>query len=76
MPLSSFNNRSNQSKHDRSATGFWRPDIDPDDSRGVVTTVGTSRDRRNSSQEDLNPKQSWAPGVNIHKSFQVTSNEV
>ncbi|GFF25117.1 probable cation-transporting ATPase 1 [Aspergillus udagawae] len=61
VPLSSMNGNgkgAHQSKHDRDATQYWRPDVYPHDSRAVVTTVQTSpRGSKSSSQEDLNPKQ-------------------
>ncbi|KAF4216374.1 hypothetical protein CNMCM8980_005283 [Aspergillus fumigatiaffinis] len=73
MPLSSMNGNGNgthQSKHDRDATQYWRPDVYPHESRAVVTTIQTSpRGSKSSSQEDLNPKQEPLHGVNVHKSF-------
>ncbi|EAU35850.1 cation-transporting ATPase 4 [Aspergillus terreus NIH2624] len=75
MPLSSMNG-THPSRQDPSATKFWRPDLDPEDSRGVITTIQTSRTSRNSSQEDLYPRQASLPGVNVHKSFLVTSDEM
>ncbi|KAE8380959.1 hypothetical protein BDV26DRAFT_110369 [Aspergillus bertholletiae] len=77
FPLSSMNgnNGTQQSKNDRAATTFWRPDIDPEDSHAIVTTVHTSASG-NSSQEDLNPKQHPMNGVNVHKSFYVSSNQL
>ncbi|GIC87283.1 ion-transporting P-type ATPase SPF1 [Aspergillus udagawae] len=79
VPLSSMNGNgkgAHQSKHDRDATQYWRPDVYPHDSRAVVTTVQTSpRGSKSSSQEDLNPKQEPLHGVNVHKSFLVSSDE-
>ncbi|KAH1406794.1 hypothetical protein KXW28_000309 [Aspergillus fumigatus] len=73
MPLSSMNGNGNgthQSKLDRDATQYWRPDVYPHESRAVVTTIQTSpRGSKSSSQEDLNPKQEPLHGVNVHKSF-------
>ncbi|KAM0115571.1 hypothetical protein ACP6JC_007860 [Aspergillus fumigatus] len=80
MPLSSMNGNGNgthQSKLDRDATQYWRPDVYPHESRAVVTTIQTSpRGSKSSSQEDLNPKQEPLHGVNVHKSFLVSSDEV
>lgn len=78
MPLSSGNaNGTNRSQHDRNATKYWRPDIDPEDSHGVFTTIHTSNGgSRSSSQADLNPKDNPHEGVNVHKSFYVTADEV
>lgn len=78
MPLSSGNgNFTSRSQHNRQGTEFWRPDIYPDDSQAVVTTVQTERSAsRTSSQADLNPKQHSPQGVNVHKSFLVTSDDV
>lgn len=78
MPLSSGNgNFTSRSQHNHQGTEFWRPDIDPDDSQAVVTTVQTERSAsRTSSQADLNPKQHSPPGVNVHKTFLVTSDDV
>ena len=78
MPLSSMNGpgKHSQSEHTANSTKFWRPDLDPEDARGVITTVQTAQGSRNSSQEDLNPKPSAWNGVNVHKSFVVTSGEV
>lgn len=78
MPLSSGNgNITNRSGHDRNTTKFWRPDIYPDDTHGIVTTVHTSNGGSpSSSQADLNPKQNSPPGVNVHKSFLVTTDAV
>lgn len=76
MPLSSGNHFASRSQHNRHGTSFWRPDVDPDDSHRVVTTVGTERSgSRSSSQADLNPKQSSPNGVNVQKTFFVTSDE-
>ncbi|EAW09939.1 putative integral membrane protein [Aspergillus clavatus NRRL 1] len=79
MPLSSMNGQGNgthQSRSDRGPAPYWRPDVYPQDSHAMVTTVQTSRGSTNSSQEDLNPKQGSLHGVNVHKSFLVTSDEV
>lgn len=79
VPLSSMNGNgtgTHQSKHDRNATQYWRPDVYPSESQGVVTTVQTSpHGSKSSSQEDLNPKQGTLHGVNVHKSFLVTSDD-
>ncbi|GKZ27262.1 hypothetical protein AbraCBS73388_004037 [Aspergillus brasiliensis] len=78
MPLSSMNgpgNHPSRSEHTTNSTKFWRPDINPDDSRAVVTTVQTAQGSPNSSQENLNPKPSAWDGVNVHKSFVVTTGE-
>ncbi|KJK66333.1 P-type ATPase of unknown pump specificity type V [Aspergillus parasiticus SU-1] len=77
VPLSSMNgNGTGQSKNDRAAaTRYWRPDLDPEDSHAIVTTVQTQHSG-NSSQEDLNPKQHPMNGVNVHKSFYVSSDEM
>ncbi|KAL4736301.1 hypothetical protein BDV11DRAFT_194077 [Aspergillus similis] len=72
MPLSSMNG-ARQSRNDQSGNNYWRPDIEPQGSHGVVTTVHGSP---SSSQENLNPKQNSLAGVNVQKSFLVTtSNE-
>lgn len=78
MPLSSGNgNLTGRSQHNRQATRFWRPDIDPSDSRAVITTIETERRNSNSSsQADLNPKQPSLKGVNVQKSFFVTADDV
>lgn len=65
--------------------GYWRPDVDPEDTHAIVT-AGANPDRRkhhrrkstNSSQEDLNPKGQGSAngGVSVQKTFVVTSNEV
>lgn len=74
MPLSSVNaGRSG----DSSAPQYWRPDLDPDDSHTVVTTIHTSNQgSRTSSQEDLNPKWealgTFFQGVNVQKTFYVS----
>ncbi|KAF9893174.1 hypothetical protein FE257_012589 [Aspergillus nanangensis] len=75
MPLSSMNGGTRQSRQERNAAKYWRPDLHPHDSHGITTTIQTSRGSRNSSQEDLNPKQlqGSGPGVNVHKSFLVTA---
>ncbi|KAL4980791.1 hypothetical protein BDW66DRAFT_156502 [Aspergillus desertorum] len=62
MPLSSMNGVL-QSRNDQSGNRYWRPDIDPQGSHGVVTTVHGSP---TSSQENLNPKQNSLGGVNLH----------
>ncbi|PLB33190.1 ion-transporting P-type ATPase SPF1 [Aspergillus candidus] len=73
FPLSSITgNGTFQSKHDRNAPSYWRPDIDRGEHHGVVTTVATSRGSTNSSQENLNPQQnSMTGGVNVHKSAKL-----
>ncbi|KAH8424263.1 uncharacterized protein LDX57_013057 [Aspergillus melleus] len=79
MPLSSMNGNGNgtdTSRLGRAATKYWRPDLNQHDSQGVVTTVQTSTGSRNSSQENLNPKPNTTNGVNVHKSFLVTSDEM
>ena len=70
MPLSSVN----AMRSDPSGPQYWRPDLDPDDSHAVVTTIRTARqDSRTSSQEDLNPKQgAFFSGVNVQKTFFVS----
>lgn len=76
MPLSSVNAiRSNPD-----GPQYWRPDLDPEDSHAVITTIHTSnRGSRTSSQEDLNPKQTdqetFFRGVNVQKTFFVSGNE-
>ncbi|KAJ5288950.1 hypothetical protein N7478_001980 [Penicillium angulare] len=64
---------------DRSGPRYWRPDIDDEDSRAVVTTIHTSNhDSRTSSQENLNPKQghgTFFSGVNVQKTFFVSEEE-
>lgn len=79
MPLSSMNGNGNgtdTSRLGRATTKYWRPDLNQHDSQGVVTTVQTSTGSRNSSQENLNPKPNTTNGVNVHKSFLVTSDEM
>ncbi|KAF7712419.1 Uncharacterized protein PECH_002151 [Penicillium ucsense] len=80
MPLSSVN----ALRSDHSAPRYWRPDLDPEDTRAVVTTIHTSTGKndkgsRTSSQEDLNPKNNdggtFFQGVNVHKTFYVSGNE-
>lgn len=69
-------NGTGQSKNDRAAaTRYWRPDLESEDSHAIVTTVQTQHSG-NSSQEDLNPKQHPMNGVNVHKSFYVSSDEM
>ncbi|KAL2003843.1 hypothetical protein VTN02DRAFT_2060 [Thermoascus thermophilus] len=66
--------------------GYWRPDVDPEDTHAIVT-AGANPDRRkhhhrrrstNSSQEDLNPKGQGSAngGVSVQKTFVVISNNV
>ncbi|KAL2861150.1 putative integral membrane protein [Aspergillus lucknowensis] len=74
MPLSSMNGPYN-SRHDQAANRYWRPDLGAQDSHGVVTTVQTSRGSPSSSQEDLNPKKSSVAGVNVQKTFLVTTDD-
>ncbi|KAI9934333.1 hypothetical protein ASPWEDRAFT_170040 [Aspergillus wentii DTO 134E9] len=76
FPLSSMERGTKGSKHDPNGTKFWRPDVDPEDSHAVVTTIQTSRGSRNSSQEDLNPRRNSLHGVNVEKTFLVTSDDV
>ncbi|KAJ5475617.1 hypothetical protein N7539_007904 [Penicillium diatomitis] len=78
MPLSSVN----ALRSDHSTPRYWRPDLDPEDTRAVVTTIPTSTVKngsRTSSQEDLNPKNNdggtFFQGVNVHKTFYVSGNE-
>lgn len=73
MPLSSVN----AVRSDPAGPQYWRPDLDPEDSHAVVTTVHTSNQgSRTSSQEDLNPKQgTFFQGVNVQKSFFVSEND-
>ncbi|KAJ5153451.1 uncharacterized protein N7482_009929 [Penicillium canariense] len=73
MPLSSVN----AVRSDPSAPQYWRPDLDPEDSHAVITTVHTSNQgSRSSSQEDLNPKQgTFFRGVNVQKTFFVSESD-
>lgn len=75
MPLSSVN----AIRSDPAGPQYWRPDLDPEDSHAVITTIHTSKPgSRTSSQEDLNPKQpqgSFFRGVNVQKTFFVSGNE-
>ncbi|KAK5673838.1 putative cation-transporting ATPase 1 [Elasticomyces elasticus] len=74
-PLSSMGgNASTQSRHDPNTIHYWRRDLIPENSRAVVVTT---HDSQNSSQESLHPGQSSAypPGVNVHKSFHVSSEQ-
>lgn len=78
MPLSSMNGAGkhpSRSEHTTNSTKFWRPDLNPDDTRAIVTTVQTAQGSPNSSQENLNPKPGAWDGVNVHKSFVVTTDE-
>ncbi|KAL4931049.1 putative integral membrane protein [Aspergillus undulatus] len=76
IPLSSMNGGTYNSRNEKQGNKYWRPDLETQFEHGVTTTIGTSRGSRNSSQEDLNPqpKQSFG-GVNVQKTFFVTSNE-
>ncbi|KAJ5886946.1 uncharacterized protein N7473_009620 [Penicillium subrubescens] len=76
VPLSSVN----AIRSDPAGPQYWRPDLDPEDSHAVITTIHTSnRGSRTSSQEDLNPKQqnqgTFFQGVNVQKTFFVSENE-
>jgi hypothetical protein len=77
MPLSS----ANAIRSDPAGPQYWRPDLDPEDTNAVVTTIHTSnRGSRTSSQEDLNPKHkqdqgTFFRGVNVQKTFFVSENE-
>ena len=76
MPLSSVNaGRSG----DPDAPQYWRPDLDPDNSHAVVTTIHTNQGSRASSQEDLNPNRdgegTFFQGVNVQKTFFVSEDE-
>ncbi|KAJ5692682.1 hypothetical protein N7462_002105 [Penicillium macrosclerotiorum] len=77
VPLSSVN----AVRSDPSGPQYWRPDLDPEDSHAVITTIHTSNQgSRTSSQEDLNPKQgqglgTFFRGVNVQKTFFVSENE-
>ncbi|KAJ5106024.1 hypothetical protein NUU61_003371 [Penicillium alfredii] len=73
VPLSSVSGRS-----DPSGPQFWRPDLDPEHSHAMVTTVHTPATprggSRTSSQEDLNPKHgTFFAGVNVQKTFYVSA---
>ncbi|KAL2834866.1 hypothetical protein BDW59DRAFT_155686 [Aspergillus cavernicola] len=70
MPLSSMNGAFN-SRQEQAANRYWRPDLGgAQDNHGVTTTVQTSRGSRNSSQQDLNPKESSVgAGVNQPQLF-------
>ncbi|KAJ5917930.1 hypothetical protein N7454_010305 [Penicillium verhagenii] len=74
MPLDSINAARSG---DTSGPRYWRPDLDPEDARVVVTTVHTSnQDSRTSSQEDLNPnKGTFFSGVNVQKTFFVSEDD-
>lgn len=74
MPLSSMN-RGFNSRQEQPGNKYWRPDLANQSNQGVTTTIQTSRGSQNSSQEDLNPKQSSFSGVNVQKSFLVTTDE-
>lgn len=75
MPLSSVN----AVRSDPSGPQNWRPDVYPEDSQAIITTIHTSnRGSRTSSQEDLNPKQgqgTFFSGVSVQKSFFMSENE-
>ncbi|KAJ5111522.1 hypothetical protein N7532_002057 [Penicillium argentinense] len=75
VPLSSVN----AVRSDPSGPQYWRPDLDPDDSHAVITTIHTSNQgSRTSSQEDLNPKPghgTFFSGVNVQKTFFVSEHE-
>ncbi|RDW86917.1 putative integral membrane protein [Aspergillus mulundensis] len=71
MPLSSMNG-ARQSRQDQPGR-HWRPDIESQNSHGVVTTVHGSP---NSSRENLNPNQNSLAGVNVQKSFLVTTTRI
>ncbi|PYH32862.1 ion-transporting P-type ATPase SPF1 [Aspergillus neoniger CBS 115656] len=67
MPLSSMNGQhASRSEHTTNSTKFWRPDLNPDDTRAIVTTVQTAQGSPHSSQENLNPKPGAWDGVNLH----------
>lgn len=74
MPLDSVNAARSG---DPSGPKYWRPDLDAEDSRAVITTIHTSRhDSRGSSQEDLNPNRgTFFSGVNVQKTFFVSEDE-
>ncbi|KAJ5119147.1 hypothetical protein N7448_010854 [Penicillium atrosanguineum] len=73
LPLSSINPGRSA---DPSGPQYWRPDLDPEDTQAVITTIHTSNHgSRTSSQEDLNPKQhngTFFSGVNVQKTFFVS----
>lgn len=73
LPLSSVN----AVRSDPSGPQYWRPDLDPEDSQAVVTTIHTSNHgSRTSSQEDLNPKHgTFFSGVNVQKTFFVSGDD-
>lgn len=72
MPLSSVN----AVRSDPSGPQYWRPDLDPEDSRAIVTTIQTSNDgSRSSSQEDLNPRGTFFTGVNVQKTFYISGED-
>ncbi|KAJ6112199.1 hypothetical protein N7523_008260 [Penicillium sp. IBT 18751x] len=76
LPLSSVNAARSG---DPSGPQYWRPDLDPEDTQAVITTIHTSnRGSRTSSQEDLNPKQNngtFFSGVNVQKTFFVSEDD-
>lgn len=81
MPLSSYPGNGPNSYKGYKGPGYWRPDIDPEDAHTVVTAGNSSRKHyrqtsKNSSQEDLNPKNHEPQGVAVQKTFVVTSDEV
>ncbi|KAJ9254840.1 hypothetical protein DTO207G8_3370 [Paecilomyces variotii] len=84
MQLSEFGAHGPTSSFKRyKGPGYWRPDVDPDESHVVVTTGNPSRRHyrqtsKNSSQEDLNPKGGGedSHGVAVQKTFVVTSDEL
>ncbi|KAJ5965735.1 hypothetical protein N7481_012449 [Penicillium waksmanii] len=76
VPLSSVN----AVRSDPSGPHYWRPDLDPEDSHAVITTIHTSNQgsSRTSSQEDLNPKPNngtFFSGVNVQKTFFVSEDD-
>lgn len=73
VPLSSVN----AVRSDPAAPQYWRPDVDPEDSHAVVTTIHTARqESRTSSQEDLNPtRETLFRGVNVQKTFFVSEHD-
>jgi hypothetical protein len=75
VPLSSVN----AVRSDPSGPHYWRPDLDPEDTQAVITTVHTSNHgSRTSSQEDLNPQRghgTFFSGVNVQKTFFVSEND-
>ncbi|KAJ5161274.1 hypothetical protein N7492_006666 [Penicillium capsulatum] len=77
VPLSSVNAGRSGAP---SAPHYWRPDLDPEDSHAVITTIHTSNQgSRASSQEDLNPKRAavgtFFGGVNVQKTFFVSEDD-